>query len=80
MDKLSLNDLTGLDTAGADQSPLNSLVDDDFDALQVGHNTTEGLADYFRTGTAFFLFHTASSVFSSRRGFFIANDTDPRHF
>ncbi len=65
----------GLNTASADQSPLNGAVQRNFDALQIGKDHAEAFADDFRTGAAFFLFHTASSIFSTGCRAFGTDDT-----
>lgn len=69
------DNFVGLNAGCADQGALDAAIDIDLDALQVRQELTEGLADDFGTGTAFFLFHTASFVFLTRGRMFAANDT-----
>ena len=76
---LRFGDLAGLDAAGADELSSDRAFDLDFDALQVGMETAQGLSDDLGTGTAGPLDRTASLIFVAGDRAFIADDTNSSH-
>ena len=57
------NDFSGADAGGADVGAHDTAREDNFYALQIGHDFTQGLTDDLRTSAAFAFDHPATFVF-----------------
>jgi hypothetical protein len=68
---LGFNNFSSGNTAGADISPLNGPFEINLDSLEVRKESTESLADDFRTGTACPFDLTAPFVFDARNRAFL---------
>lgn len=69
---LGFDSFAGADTGGTDVGTFDRTVEHDLHALKVRHDLAKGFADNFRTGAAFTFDHTASAVFVSCCGCFVA--------